>query len=546
MGKGDYWNGFSVSLNDDISWIKSAHQMNFGVSAWQGRVNEFNHFTAPGTNILFTGQATGLGLSDFLLGDMSGFLQGLPNTYAPGFYFPGDPGFPGQSSAYRKWWHFDPRGGVAWDPKGDGRMSIRAAYTFGYAYVPGIAHEDEGGSNPWGGRVTLTSPAGGLANPWQGFAGGNPFPYTVSPTVAFTPAGQFMTTPYDLPSPTTYSWNISVQKQIVSDWVVTVTYIGSRVQHLYINEAINYGKIVPGPSVTSECSPAQTNCNALANVQARRVLSLLNPAAGQSIGNMDTWYPFGNQYYEALVSSIQKRFGHETSLSANWTWSHCVGYYQGFNSKPEETATNPLNPLFDRGTCDSDRRHIVNVTGVARMPSFLNHYERMLASNWQLAGIYKFISGAPISVQDGTDQELSGINHQRPNLVDPAHIYTGNACGGCFYLNKLAFSPQPLGTVGNLGWNSVTSPAYWDMDLAISRQFPIRERQTIEIRADAFNISNSFVPAFPGTLPPTQGGTAAPISPTVPAFAAWNGPQFGQILSAFPTRKVQFALKYMF
>ncbi len=155
-----------------------------------------------------------------------------------------------------------------------------------------------------------------------------------------------------------------------------------------------------------------------------------------------------------------------------------------------------------------------------------------------MAVIYHFTSGIPISVQDGTDQELSAINHQRPNLTSPSSVYTGHACGGCFYLNKTAFAPQPLGTVGNLGWNSATGPAYWDMDLALSREFRFRERQAVQIRADAFNISNSFVPSL--------ASTAAPVSPAVPAFAAWNSSQFGQILTAYPTRKIQFALKYTF
>ncbi len=600
LGNGDFWNGYSFSLNDDLNWIKGGHQMTFGVGAWQGRVVEFNHFTSPGSNILFTGQATGLGLSDFLLGDLSSFLQGLPNAYTsrqnfvdifftdtwklstrltvtfgvrwdpflpqqikngqisnfdlarflggvkstkfvnapPGFYFPGDPGFPEQSSAYRKWWHFDPRGGIAWDPKGDGKTSLRASYAFGYAYVPGIAHEDEGGSNPWGGRVTLTSPVGGLASPWQGFAGGNPFPYAVTPTVPFTPAGQYMTTPYDLASPTSYSWNLSAQRQLGSTWVLSLTYVGSRVQHLYINQAINYGQIVDGPSVATGCAPTATNCNALANVQARRVLSLLNPAAGQFVGNMDTWYPYGTQLYNGLVTHVEKRFSRGLSGSANWTWSHCLGYYQGFNSKPEETATNPYNPLFDRGNCDSDRRHLVTVSAVAQAPRFANHLARAAVTGWQLAVIYKFTSGIPVSIQDGTDQELSAINHQRPNLVNPAAVYSGNACGGCLYLNKSAFAPQPLGTVGNLGWNSITGPAYWDMDLALSREFRFHERHAVQVRADAFNISNSFVPSL--------ASTAAPTSPAVPAFAAYNSSQFGQLLTAYPTRKIQFALKYTF
>ena len=117
----------------------------------------------------------------------------------------------------------------------------------------------------------------------------------------------------------------------------------------------------------------------------------------------------------------------------------------------------------------------------------------------------------PISIQDGSgiDRELSGIKHQRPDqvLMNP---YTGQSGPNQPYLNISAFAAQPLGTFGNLGWNSVDGPTFWDMDLALSRLFHIRERQTLEVRADAFNLTNSFV-----SLPP---GTASPGMPRFPVL----------------------------
>lgn len=78
----------------------------------------------------------------------------------------------------------------------------------------------------------------------------------------------------------------------------------------------------------------------------------------------------------------------------------------------------------------------------------------------------------------------------------------------------------------------------WDVDLAVSRQFHITESQTLEFRADAFNITNSFV-----SLPPI---TAMPGTAQVPNFENFSNSQFGQNLAASPTRKMQFALKYTF
>jgi hypothetical protein len=72
------------------------------------------------------------------------------------------------------------------------------------------------------------------------------------------------------------------------------------------------------------------------------------------------WDPSVTQRYNALRLSAQKRLSHGVSANVNWTWSHCTGYMQGFNSKQDQTVTAPGNPLFDRGDCDRDRRHIVS------------------------------------------------------------------------------------------------------------------------------------------------------------------------------------------
>jgi len=578
----------SYSANDDLNWIKGSHQMAFGAGFLHGEMSSFNDFAGAG-QFTFSGSVSGTGMSDFFLGAPSTFLQGLPNTadseqnffniyfadswkvtsrltfnfgvrwepYLPmtvtngqisnfdmgrflagaserstvflnapyGFYFPGDPGFPGKSAVYKQWDHFDPRGGLAWDPKGDGKMSVRAGYAYGYVYVPGVSRQDQGGSNPWGGRSTFAQTGINFANPYATIAGGNPYPYVVTPNVQFTQAGQFITNQYNLPTPVSYSWNASVQRQFGS-WLVSTTYIGSRVQHLYINQPINYAiATIAGAST--------------ANTQARRVLSVLNPSQGQFVGNMDQWQPAGNQLYNGLLTSVQKRLSKGLSVSGNWTWSHCIGVFQGYDSKSDETSTVPNNLNFDRGNCDSDRRHLVNLTVVELVPQFSNRLMRMVVSNWQVSGIYRFMSGIPLSIQDGSgiDRELSGINHQRPNeiLADP---YTGLTGPSQPYFNINAFALQPLGTFGNLGWNSVHGPTFWEMDAALSRIFRIKERQSIELRADAFNLTNSFV-----SLPP---GTAMPGSLAVPNFESISSNQFGLNLAAQPTRKIQFALKYTF
>ena len=400
--------------------------------------------------------------------------------------------------------------------------------------MPGITREDQGGSNPWGGRSTYNTPVS-FANPYGGVPGGNPFPYDINKDVKFTQAGQFITTPYDLPTANTYSWNVAVQRQVGTSWFASATYIGSRVMHLYVNVPINQAVFI-APAL-STCAATATNCSSTANIQARRVLSLLKPEEGRFVSLMDKWDPSGTQTYHGVLFSLQKRLSRGVSMSANWTLAHCIGVFQGFNSKPDQTATVAGNPLFDRGNCDSDRRNLVNITAVGVTPQFSNHLVRTLATGWQLAGIYKFQSGMPISIQDGTDQQLSGIGHQRPNLVLPDNVYGDSGPSGQ-YLNRAAFRAQDQGTVGNLGWNSLVGPTYWGVDVAVSRQFHLTERQALEFRVDAFNLANSFV-----SMPPS---TAMPGSNAVPSFENISSNDFGRNIIAQPARKTQFALKYSF
>jgi hypothetical protein len=298
-------------------------------------------------------------------------------------------------------------------------------------------------------------------------------------------------------------------------------------------------------------------------------LTLLNPNSGYQFSNVMDWNAGGNQHYEGLLLSVQRRLQRNVSINANWTWSHCIGQVLGYNTKPEQTSTDPIN--YNRpGNCDSDRRNIFNVTAVAQSPKFTGKAMKWAASDWKLSGIYKFQSGTPLMIQDGIDISASTINHQQPDLVDPAHVYTGQSCGGCFYLNKSAFAAQSIAAIpagqpvpytGNLGWNSIVSPTYWDMDLALSRVFRITERQNIEIRADAFNVFNAFVSQMAADTTPGSGRYATNYGnpATGPTFGNVYGggtnpltgvyvanAQFGQILGAAPTRKIQFALKYTF
>ncbi|PYS13524.1 MAG: hypothetical protein DMG15_10865, partial [Acidobacteria bacterium] len=261
--------GTMYSMDDDVSLLRGNHQMSFGITLGHGRQGNLAPYVSA-HQFQFNGSATGLGLADFMLGRPSQLITGRTNPHhvngttlglyavdtwkllpkltvnygvrwqpslppnvediynfdygrfqqgirssvfvnAPaGVYYRGDPGFP-DNGIYAQWLQFGPHAGLAWDVNGNGSMSVRASYGFSYVPVPGDFRERYSGTGPWGGRVTLTSPIGGLENPYLGVPGGDIFPYEVNKNAPFPPYGWVYSQPYDMPTPYQQSWTLSLQ-----------------------------------------------------------------------------------------------------------------------------------------------------------------------------------------------------------------------------------------------------------------------------------------------------------------------------------------------
>ena len=120
--------------------------------------------------------------------------------------------------------------------------------------------------------------------------------------------------------------------------------------------------------------------------------------------------------------------------------------------------------------------------------------------------------------------------------------YCANRSYTC-WLNRNAFSgpavpsaAAPTPYFGNIGVNSLVGPGYFDIDLALSRRFSVKEKHYVEVRAESFNIENrvNFLnPSNPGLV----GGASG---------SALNSSNFGKILSDVSPRIMQFAVKYAF
>ena len=150
---------------------------------------------------------------------------------------------------------------------------------------------------------------------------------------------------------------------------------------------------------------------------------------------------------------------------------------------------NSADANFDRGNCTFDRRQIFNATAVYQVPKFENKITNIVASGWQLAGIFRAASGLPLAIITGTDASLTGQCNgpitgcvERPNQV-LGDVYTKQ---GVQYLNSLAFAQPATGAYGNMSPGSVIAPGFTEIDLALSRTFAIHERFRLNVRGEGF------------------------------------------------------------
>ena len=578
------------AAGDDFSIVHGAHQMAFGGNTTLMYANSYSgqyHFP-----FVFNGQKTGLGLSDFLMGnvattsngpvapknkrantvsvyasdvwkmnqkwtlsygvrwepylpiqdlkggpihyDHDAFVKGtrstLFDTTPPGVFFPGDPGFHGKEGQDIKWTNFSPRLGFAWDVNGDGRTSIRASAGRFYDF-PHTQYQNLATAAPYFPRFAVTDVD--LEFPWRNYSGGDPFPLPYGSAVGrnapWVPFSLVNVVAYDSPNMQATQWNLNIQKQ-VADWVVSAGYLGTHTIHIWSTKQSNPSVFLGLGPCTLRTGTGSTNypvCSTTANADFRRVLMLEDPIKGQNYGYMPTIDTGGTASYNGMVLSAQRRAARGVTINANYTWSHCITDPSG-ETVAIGTSSNTgwLDRHSERGNCStasSDRRHLLNVSGVAATPQFSNPTLRAVASNWRFSPIVKVMSGSYMSVTTSTDRALNGTPSQRVNQVleDP---YGDKTPGN--YLNPRAFAQPATGTIGTIGRGSIAGPGLWQFDMAVSRTFQLREQQKLEFRAEAFNVTNSFHME----------------NPTVNL----NSGNFGQVTSAKDPRIMQFALKYIF
>lgn len=201
-------NFFALYVQD--TWkINSRLTLNYGIN-W-----------APFLAAAFPqGDSYNFSLSKFYAGQRSTAIPTAP----PGFTYPGDPGFNGDSGINSRWKNFDPRLGIAWDPFGDGKTAIRAGAGIGHDFIGHNMVINNESANPF--RLTVISSGISLDNPYATYPGGDPFPYNFNKShPLFAPYSTYLPVPANMNTHIQYTWNLGVQWQIAPSWFASATYL---------------------------------------------------------------------------------------------------------------------------------------------------------------------------------------------------------------------------------------------------------------------------------------------------------------------------------
>jgi hypothetical protein len=407
---------------------------------------------------------------------------------------------------------------------------FRGGYGISYVHLNRLGSADELGINGpqvVTGTINQSIPAGGMV-PATFLTTANAYPSTLANPASFNPINANVAyLPRDTRWPYVQTWFASLQRELVKNWTLELSYTGSHSVRVPILS--DYNEALPN-------LPGQT-----LGTQARR--------PNQSFGAI-TWVdPAGQTGYNGFSARIEHRFATGLYFLNSFTWSKALGNteqaLENFTGQTVATVQNIRDLANERGPTSYDVT-LMNVTSmVYQLPfgkgrkfgSSWNPVLDAIAGGWEVNNINTANSGLPLDVyytptsaNDATGRlaEWRGVATQRPNLVgDPTRA--SGASMITQYFNKAAFAiPAASAPFGNVGRNSFRGPNFWQWDMGVNKNFriPAREGMALQFRSEFFNLLNHT-----NFGPPTTDITNA---------------GFGTITSAFPARQIQFALKLMF
>lgn len=412
--------------------------------------------------------------------------------------------------------NFAPRIGLAWDPTGQGKISVRLGYGIFYNETAVSNWEETVFNNPpfvdndLIFNTTLNNP--GAVSAYVGTA---PVPLrSIEPK---------WKTPY------TQEWSLDVQQQLTPNTIFDLGYYGSSSTHLPGMEDIN--QPLPGQYVTAL---APYGVTIPVSYTTTPQLNYIRPYRGYDAIN--SYEPVFSGNYNSLQASLQQHFKKDSFLNINYTWSQALTDATGDGATPQNT----YDPHAEYGPSGLDIRNVFNANYVYLLPFYedqagvLGH----LLGGWEVSGIVNAYSGFYATVYQFFDDPAgqgvidgNSFSAGRPDQIsnpNKATATSGKIHTFNQWFNTSAFALVPAGQArpGNAHNGSVIGPGWQNWDVSLFKNTNITNRVSTQFRAETYNTFNH--------VNPTAFGTAFQIG------------LYGQVYAVQNPRVMQLAMKLYF
>jgi carboxypeptidase family protein/TonB-dependent receptor-like protein len=420
--------------------------------------------------------------------------------------------------------NFAPRVGLAWDPTGNGKNSVRAGIGLYYNQVD---------SRTWG-RLSASE-----SKFFSAYQIRNPTTFPRVPTIIALSAQSEATVQWQLPTPTVIHYGLDLQRQLSSTINLRLGYIGSY-----------------GYNETRSVEPDIRIPQILPN--GTKFYSATAPFVNPNFATIEMLRADVNDNYNAFQAALQKTLGAGLVFQASYTFSKALSVSDGSASRQVDNGgaydtMDWLDPNRDYGRSAYDQRHTFVFNGQYQMPwdhRLKSGVEKALFGGWAVNGIFQYGSGLPLNVNLPFNNSNNGdaFAPDRPDLApgatnNPTHGVTAG-CGGIIpagqelatpdrWFDPCAFGLPAPGTYGNVGRNTLQGPNLNMVNFTLVKNTALWENKRLEFRAEFFNILNH--PSF--GLPQLQVFTSARLH---------SGNEGVVTSTTSQGRQIQFGMKLIF
>jgi hypothetical protein len=305
-------------------------------------------------------------------------------------------------------------------------------------------------------------------------------------------------------------WSAGIQRQLRSDLILDVTYVGTRAERILVN-SVNLNQSIPGAGAQGPRRPYYNINSNLVNVNYRTNA--------------------GDSKYESLQVRLDKRFSQGFNFGVSYTYASYLSEVGNPNGGGNSDIQNYACIACSWGPVPDDYQHVLSINHVLQSPfgpggKYLTQgVSGRVLGGWSLTGIWTARTGGRLTPLLGTSvSNSSGGGTQRPNRIASGNLSSGQSIYHWF--DTSAFAAPAQYTFGNSGTGILTGPGSFNLDMSLIRNFRLTERFGLSFRAEAFNAFNH-----------TNFGNPNVTIGTAPA---------GVISSAASARIVQLALKLAF